>query len=83
MPIALTISVLFRNRSLVVLLADRLSSLPAEKGVQRMGETRSFYSIGSSEGWVSTEVRVSNSVSGPVLCFPSASCGLFAPCMHK
>lgn len=61
--IALTISVLFKNCSLSILLAVRLLSLTAEKWMQSMGETESFYTIGSSEGWISSEVRVSK------LCF--------------
>lgn len=64
--IALTISVLFKNCSLSILLAVRLLSLTAEKWMQSMGETKSFYTIGSSEGWISSEVRASSSVSDAV-----------------
>lgn len=52
----LTLSVLFTNHSLMGLLAVTPLSLIAESWMQSMGEMRSFYATGSSEGWISSEV---------------------------
>lgn len=82
--IALTISVLLKNHPLVVFLAVGLISLTAENWMQHMGEMNSFYTLGSSEDWISSEVRVRSSVSdAALLWFPSTNCGLVAPCLHK
>lgn len=63
---ALTLSVLPKTHPLAALLAVGLLSLPAERGMQSMGEMRSFDTTGCSESWISSEVRVSRAISDPL-----------------